>query len=289
MPTKVEKDSVTGTETTGHEWDGLKELNTPLPTWWVYILYATIVWAIGYSIVYPSWPWFNGYIKGMWGYSQRVELDTRLAAAAEQRGAFLAKIKADSLDQIQRNPELFNFALAGGRVAFGDNCAPCHGAGGAGAKGYPSLADDDWLWGGDIANIYQTVSFGVRNANDKSRNNQMPRFGADGVLNSQQINDVTEYVLSLTERATDAAAVKRGQPVFAEQCASCHGDKGQGNIELGAPRLSDSIWLYGGDKATILETIYYARNGNMPAWSERLDEATVKMLAIYVHALGGGK
>lgn len=289
MPTKIEKDSITGTETTGHEWDGIKELNTPLPKWWLYVLYACIAWAVGYYVFYPAWPTLRAHTTGVLGYSQRVEVQERLQAEAARRGPMVERIRAASLDQIKTNPELLNFAMAGGRVAFGDNCAPCHGTGGAGAKGFPSLADDDWLWGGELAAIHQTIAFGVRNANDKSRQSQMPRFGVDGALTPAQINDVAEYVLSLTKHSTDAAAASRGQPIFAEQCVACHGEKGEGNVEQGGPRLNDNIWLYGGDKPTVVQSIFSARFGNMPAWSERLDDATVKMLTVYVHTLGGGK
>jgi len=289
MPTKIEKDAITGTDTTGHEWDGIKELNTPLPKWWVIVFYTTIAWALVYSVLYPSWPGLSGYFHGLLGYSQRQVIDKNLAAEAANKAPMMSKIHAASLKGIEGNPDLLNFAIAGGRAVFADNCAPCHGPGGAGSKGFPNLADDDWLWGGDLDNIYKTISFGIRNANENSRQSQMPRFGIDGLLKPDQINDVAEYVLSLTGKSTDPAAASRGASLFADNCAVCHGDKGQGSIELGAKQLNNGIWLYGGDKATIVETITRARNGSMPAWSERFDDPTVKMLAVYVHSLGGGK
>lgn len=289
MPTKIEKDAITGTDTTGHEWDGIKELDTPLPKWWVIVFYATIAWGLVYSIFYPSWPWLSGYFHGLLGYSARVEMDKRLAAEATRKAPMLSKIAATPLRDIEKNPDLLNFAMAGGHAVFADNCTPCHGPGGAGSKGFPNLADDDWLWGGDLDNIYKTISFGIRNANDKSRQSAMPRFGADGILKADQVNDVAEYVLSLNGKATDPKAAERGAKVFADNCAVCHGGKGQGNIELGAKQLDNGIWLYGGDKAAIVETVTYARNSSMPAWSERFDDTTIKMLAIYVHSLGGGK
>ncbi len=289
MPTKIEKDAISGRETTGHEWDGIKELNTPLPKWWVFVFYATIVWAIGYWVVYPSWPTLSTHFPGVAGYWSRAELAQDVAEQAAERAPYVKRISAASLDDIQKDADLYNFALAGGHAAFGENCAACHGPGGGGAKGFPNLADDDWLWGGDLASILKTVSYGVRNANGDSRQSQMPRFGADGILKPAQINDVAEYVLSLSGTSTNAAAAKRGAPIFAENCAVCHGEKGTGNREVGAPNLTDRIWLYGGDKATVVQTITYARNGSMPAWSERLDPATIKMLAVYVHSLGGGQ
>ncbi len=289
MPTKVEKDQITGTRTTGHEWDGIKELDTPLPKWWLYVFYATIVWSLGVFILYPSLPTLSTYFPGITGYWSRAELAENLKAQQEIRAPFVKRIQAASLEEIRADPELFDFAVAGGRVIFAENCAACHGAGGAGAKGFPNLADDDWLWGGDLEAIRHTIAHGVRNANAESRNSAMPRFGADGILTPAQIADVAEYVLSLSGTAGDREAAERGAALFSENCASCHGEAGEGNVELGAPRLSDKIWLYGGDKASIVQTITYSRNGTMPAWSERLDEATIKMLTIYVHALGGGK
>ena len=289
MPTKIEKDAITGRDTTGHDWDGIKELNTPLPKWWLYVFYACIAWSIGYYVLYPSWPTLSGHLNGIAGYWTRAELDKQVAVQAEQRAPFVRQINGADIGQIRRSPELYNFALAGGRSAFAENCAPCHGPGGGGTKGFPNLADDDWLWGGDVASILRTVSYGVRNANADSRQSQMPRFGADGMLTAAQIIDVAEYVLSLSGASRDAAAAGRGAGIFNDNCVACHGENGKGNREVGAPNLTDGIWLYGGDKAALVQTIAYSRSGNMPAWSERLDPATVKMLALYVHSLGGGE
>lgn len=289
MPTKIEKDQITGTETTGHVWDGIRKLDTPLPKWWLYLFYLTVAWSIVYFVLYPAWPTLSSHTSGVLGYWSRAEVRERLAAQAAQRAPFVDRIRTASLSDIRGNPELLNFAIAGGRVVFAENCAPCHGSGGAGAKGFPSLADDDWLWGGDLNAIHQTISAGVRNANPASRQSQMPRFGADGVLTAAQISDVADYVLSLSGTAAPAEALARGAALYAENCAACHGEQGEGSQELGAPNLRDQIWLYGGDKKSVVQSIANARSGNMPGWSERLDEATVKMLTVYVHALGGGK
>jgi cytochrome c oxidase cbb3-type subunit 3 len=289
MPTKIEKDAISGTDTTGHEWDGIKELDTPLPRWWIQVFYACILFAIVYSVLFPSWPGISGYFHGLLGYSTRVGIEKELAEQTAARAPMVDKIKATALGDIEKNPDLLNFAVAGGKAVFSDNCAPCHGPGGSGSKGFPNLADDDWLWGGTLEQVHQTIAFGIRNSNDKSRQSAMPRFGVDGILKAEQINDVAEFVLSLTNKSTDEAAAQRGAPIFAENCAACHGDKGQGNIEMGAKQLNNGIWLYGGDKASIVYTITNARNSSMPAWSERFDDATVKMLAVYVHSLGGGK
>jgi cytochrome c oxidase cbb3-type subunit 3 len=286
MPTKIEKDSVSGRETTGHEWDGVKELNTPLPTWWVYTFYACIVFAAVYSVLYPSWPWLRGHTTGLLGHTNRGELTQSLDAQSRERAKFVDRIRSASFAQIKQDPELFNFAVAGGRSAFQTNCMQCHGAGAAGSTGFPSLVDDDWLWGGSIEQIHQTIQFGVRNANEKSRQGLMPRFGVDGLLTPQEVDAVTDYVLSLSGKAR---ATPEGAKLFQEQCSACHQPDGKGNIEMGAPNLTDGLWLYGGSRDAIYRSIFYARNGSMPAWGERLDEATIKMLTLYVHALGGGK
>jgi cytochrome c oxidase cbb3-type subunit 3 len=285
MPTKIEKDEVTGRETTGHEWDGVRELNTPLPRWWVNLFYVTIAWAIGYMVFYPSLPW----VQGWFGYWSRAELTRSLDDQRAQRAGFVSRIERTDLAAIRTDPELLNFALAGGRQVFADNCAPCHGAGGAGAVGYPNLADDDWLWGGTLSDIHRTIGYGIRNADPNSRVSQMPRYGLDGILKPEEISAVADFVLSLSGSVPSSAATSAGGVLFADNCVPCHGEKGEGNQELGAPRLDDRIWLYGGDRASVVRSIANARAGAMPAWEGRLDPATIKMLAVYVHALGGGK
>ena len=289
MPTKTEKDEITGREHTGHEWDGIRELDTPLPKWWLYVMYATIAYAVGYCVLYPAIPLVWSHTRGILAYTNRDALTESTAEATAQQAKFVDRIRAASLDEIRKNPELLGFAETGGRAAFNENCAPCHRTGGAGTKGYPNLADDDWLWGGTLAEIHQTVTHGVRNADTDSRQSQMPRFGADAILKRQQIEDVADYVLSLSGRTGSADAVQRGSAVFAENCAVCHGERGAGNIEVGAKNLTNGIWLYGGDRTTLIDTITNGRGGSMPAWGARLDPTTIKMLAIYVHALGGGK
>lgn len=289
MPTKIEKDATTGQDTTGHEWDGIKELNTPLPKWWLYTFYACIIWGVIYTVMFPSWPTLSSHFDGLSGWTRRGEVTAALDAQKAGQAATREKIVAMDIESIRKDPALMGYVQAAGRVAFADNCAGCHGAGGAGAKGFPTLADDDWIWGGKPDQILQTITYGIRNTNENSRVSDMPRFGADGLLTKEQISDVADYVLSLSGTQGDAAATERGATVFAENCAACHGEKGEGNQELGAPRLSDGIWLYGGDRKTVVDTITYARRGNMPAWIERLDPATVKVLATYVHALGGGQ
>jgi cytochrome c oxidase cbb3-type subunit 3 len=289
MPTKIERDPVSGTPTTGHEWDGIKELDTPMPTWWLYVLYATIAWSIGLFVLYPSLPGVSGYFSGVIGYSARDEVAAKMRAADETRAPFVDRIRKSDLATVRNDPELLAYSVAGGRVAFAENCAGCHQAGGAGTKGYPSLADDEWLWGGSLAEIQRTIQYGIRSTHAESRVSAMPRFGLDGILDRQQIDQVAEHVLGLSGRSSNRDAAAKGAPLYAENCASCHGDGGLGNRELGAPNLADNVWLYGGDKASVVKTIAEARNGVMPAWGDRLDPAVVKMLTIYVHALGGGE
>jgi cytochrome c oxidase cbb3-type subunit 3 len=286
---KSEIDDVTGVETTGHEWDGVKELNKPLPRWWLLTFYATILWAIAYWIVYPAWPTFTGYTKGVFGYSQRNAVADDVKAALIAQSQLRAELARTPLDQIKNSPDLLRFAMAGGAAAFQTNCGPCHGRGAQGFIGYPNLNDDDWLWGGDINDIHKTISFGIRSEQKDARASQMPRYGLDKLLDDGQINDVAELVLSLTGKSTELAAVGRGQTLFAEQCASCHGVDGKGKQDQGAPNLADDIWLYGGTKPAIVESIRTGRGGMMPAWVSRLDPVTIKALSIYVHSLGGGK
>jgi cytochrome c oxidase cbb3-type subunit 3 len=289
MPTKIEKDSLTGTETTGHVWDGIQELNTPLPKWWLYSFYACIAFAAVWVVIYPAFP-FQG-ATGLSGWIAREAVVDTVREAEARRAPMMARIRSATPQQIADDPELRNFAIAGGRIAFANNCAGCHGAGGQGAVGgFPSLADDDWIWGGSHEAIRDTIAHGIRaGESDAERISMMPRFLADGVLTLPQVNDTAEFVLSLTGRATDAAVAERGATLFAENCAACHGEAGEGNRDVGAPRLSDRIWLYGSDKPSIVRSIAYSRSGVMPAWGPRLDAAVINMLAVYVHALGGGE
>ena len=289
MPTKIEKDEYSGMETTGHEWDGIRELNRPLPKWWVYVLYATIIWSIGYYILYPAIPGISGHTPGVLGWTMRTELPEVMKEARAAQAGFRDRIAAMELEEIRQDQELLNFSLAGGRTAFADNCAPCHGTGATGAKGYPSLADDDWLWGGSLEAIHETLLYGIRAGNDDTRESDMPRFGVDELLTAEQIDDTAEYVLSLSGKSEDAAAAARGEAHFVEQCVACHGESGEGMADLGSPNLRDPIWLYGGEKADVVQSIHGARAGVMPAWQGRLEETTIKMLTVYVHSLGGGQ
>jgi len=290
MAAEKEIDAVTGVETTGHVWDGdLKELNKPLPRWWLYTLYACIVWAFGYWMFYPAWPMLDGYTKGYLGYSQRSEVTAELAASKAAQARLLEAVATTPVAEIEKNPDLMEFVMRGGAAQFSNNCAPCHGRGAQGFKGYPNLNDDDWLWGGSIDMIEKTIRYGIRSDNAETHAMAMPRFGIDQMLDGNQISDAADFVLSLSAPGGDATAIERGRATFAEQCSGCHGEAGKGSIEMGAPNLTDGIWLYGNRKADIMETIRTGRGGVMPSWEGKLDPATIKMLAIYVHSLGGGK
>jgi cytochrome c oxidase cbb3-type subunit III len=290
MTDHSEVDKVTGTATTGHEWDGIKELNTPLPRWWLWTFYATIIWAIGYWIFFPAWPMISSFTSGALGYSSRGQVATDLADLQKVRGAKGAALTQVSLADIEKDPELLTFAQAQGKAAFANNCAPCHGVGATGAKGYPNLNDDDWLWGGSLEEIKETIEHGVRSGDAKDHESTMPAFGKNNILKPVEIVAVANYVRSLSGLSTrpgvDLAA---GKAIFADNCAACHGADGKGNRELGAPNLTDRIWLYGSSEGDIIETITNSRSGVMPAWAGRLDPATINSLTVYVHTLGGGK
>ena len=291
MPTKSEKDTAAAVEIRHHEWDGIQEMDNPLPRWWLYVLYATIAASLVYYVLYPSIPGITGYTPGILDYNERKGVEQKLAEARAAQGAYLTRIEAASAAEIRDDPELLNFALAGGRAAFADNCAPCHAPGGAGRPGgFPVLADDAWIWGGTLEAIEVTLRHGIRwDADEDTRVSEMPRFGADELLTREQISDVTQYVLAFTNQAQDAEAAARGKPLYAEQCVACHGAQGEGNAELGAPRLADQVWLYEGTAEAVAAQIHAAQHGVMPAWEGRLDDSTIKMLTVYVHSLGGGK
>ena len=287
---KKEIDRVTGVETTGHEWDGLKELNNPLPKWWLYIFYACIVWAIGYWVVYPSWPLISSYTAGVLGDSQRENALAAYDAGMGERAQIGEKLINASLSDIEGTQSLLEFAMANGRAAFGDNCAACHGTGATGSIGYPNLQDDNWIWGGSLDAIHQTLQYGIRSTNDETRFGEMPAFGRDEMLDKEQITQVANYVASKvgldTEAGVDLAA---GEQVYVDNCAACHGEDLKGMQEVGAPNLTARNWLYERSLAGIKAQVNNPRNSVMPAWSDRLDPATVKSLAVYVHSLGGGE
>lgn len=298
-----EKDELSGIETTGHEWDGIKELNNPLPRWWLWVFYISIIWSIGYWVVYPAFPTFfgegeRGGTKGAIEWTQYKKLDEERAEITARRGEYLQRFSSASYAEIMDNPELYAFALAGGQAAFKDNCATCHGTGGAGAKGYPNLNDDEWIWGGDLNSIYQTIKYGIR-MHDDGRYSLMPNFLQ--TLAGEELQAVTDYVKGLHSGESKTypeqlaqnikTELSLGANIFRENCAACHGFDGTGNRDIGAPNLADAIWLKSedGSAQAIMSQIKNPKHGMMPAWVDRLDEDTLRQLTIYVHELGGGE
>jgi cytochrome c oxidase cbb3-type subunit III len=284
-----EVDEHSGVETTGHEWDGIRELDNPLPRWWLWIMWISVAVAVVYWILMPAWPGVHGYTKGVLHQSDRATVAGELNALKTLRGVQAARLTNASLEQIERDPELQAYALTAGQAVFGDNCATCHGVGGAGSAGYPNLRDDVWLWGGTLEDIEHTITVGIRTGQPNARFSQMPAFGRDQMLSSAQINDLTEYVVALSRRSADKAAVARAAPVFAEQCASCHGPEGKGDQTKGAPNLTDGEWLYGSGRDAIHGQIFNGKGGVMPTWGGRFDPQTIKALAVYIHANAGGQ
>lgn len=284
-----EIDAATQTATTGHEWDGIKELDTPMPRWWLWTFYATIVWGVIYTILFPAWPLVSGATPGLLGYSSRQDVADEIAAVQAANAPLDARLVGADLAAVEQDPALLHYATAGGAAIFRNYCSQCHGAGAAGVVGhYPNLLDDDWLWGGTADDIRQTVTHGIRDEADAdSRYSQMPAFGE--ILSEEEIDGLVEYVLSLSGQAQDPAAAAGAKQAYLDNCASCHGETGTGGREFGAPNLTDGIWLYGSDAASIRTSIDKARFGVMPAFAGRLSEADIAKVATYVHSLGGGE
>lgn len=276
--------------TTGHEWDGIEEFDNPMPRWWLWTFYATIIWGVLYTIAYPAWPLINGATAGVLGWSTRGDVAAEITAVEEANAPVNARLEAVELTAIAEDPELGSYAVSAGSAVFKTWCAQCHGSGAAGAKGYPNLLDDDWLWGGSVEDIHATITHGIRNEDsDEARYSEMPAFGRDELLEKEEISQVVNYVMSLSGEPQDASKVDAGSVVFADNCASCHMEDGTGDRAQGAPNLADAIWLYGGDYGTLTETVTNSRYGVMPAWNTRLTEAQIRAVSAYVHQLGGGE
>ena len=279
-------------ETTGHQWDGIEELNNPLPRWWVWVFYATIVWGIGYSVAYPAWPLITAATPGLLGASTRADVAVEIARVDAANAEIKAKLVAADMNAIQADADLAAYAERAGAAIFRTNCTTCHGSGAAGfeGKGYPNLLDDDWLWGGTMEDIHLTITHGIRNTTDPdARYSQMPSFGADELLDKAQIGQVAEYVLQISGQEHDAALATDGAVIFAENCAACHMEDGSGDRAQGAPALNDAIWLYGGSREAVTASINVARFGVMPNWNGRLSEDEIRAVAFYVHGRGGGE
>jgi len=278
-------------DTTGHEWDGIQEYNNPLPRWWVWIFYATIVWGIWYTIAYPAWPMISGATEGYKGWSTRANVAEEIAEAEAANATINEKLASVELASITGDDELQGYARSAGEAVFNTWCVQCHGREGGGAVGYPTLSDDDWLWGGTMEDIHTSVTVGIRDASDEDwlRQSEMPAFGADELLTDEEIDQVVNYVMSLSGEPQDASKVAAGETVYLDNCAACHGENGGGDQMQGAPNIADAIWLYGGDYDTLMETVTYSRYGAMPPWKDRLSEAEIRAVSAYVHQLGGGE
>jgi cytochrome c oxidase cbb3-type subunit 3 len=284
-------DSITGQTTTAHEWDGICELNTPLPRWWLWTFYASILFAVVYWVLYPAWPLATTFSHGVLGFSSRGQVAEDLQAIHAQRAQTEAGLEKASVTEIVADKKLLGLALAHGKAAFAEDCAPCHGSGGQGGKGYRNLTNEDWLWGGALDDIQTTITHGIRADYDKdTRSSAMPAFGRDGILKPEEIHQVASYVRTLSKLAPEPGVdVDAGKKIFADNCAVCHGDDGKGNLAMGSANLTDGLQLYGGDFKDLIQTIMFARNSTMPAWGTRLDPVTIKALAVFVHSLGTGQ
>lgn len=285
-------DPVTGQMTTGHEWNGIEELDTPIPRVALFFLVTTALFALGYWILMPAWPLGVTYTKGLLGFDQRDFVTRQVEEAAAARADWAERVMALDYGEIRADPALMGIVGEAGHALFGDNCAVCHGTAGTGGPGFPDLAAGAWLWGGEPETIHETIRVGVNSGHEESRMSQMMAFGRDSVLDRDQVRAVAAYVRGLSGQALSAADEARreaGEAIFAENCASCHGEDGTGTAELGAPNLADAVWLYGGDAASVRASIHGGRQGHMPHWEGRLKPLDLKVLALYVGSLGGDK
>lgn len=290
MSLKIEKDEVSGTNTTGHEWNGIKELDTAIPIGVVIFLIATHIFAVIWWVLMPTWPLGTTFTKGVLDTNQRKMVAEELALATAARAPWMNEIDKKSFAEIQADPKLMEIVKRTGPQLFGDNCAACHGHNAKGSPNYPNLTDAAWLWGGGPEKIAETIRVGINSTNPNTHVSQMPAFGKDGIITAAQVKSVASYVYSLSHadysKPDNAARIKEGQELFTANCASCHGDKAEGNPEMGAPNLTDQSWIYGGKLATIETTIEDGRQGHMPTWEKRLSPADIKILALYVNSLG---
>lgn len=274
--------------TTGHSWDGIQEYDNPMPRWWLWTFYATIAWGIIYTILFPAWPLITKATPGLLGASTRGDVVQEIARWDDINAATRQRLVDTELTAIADDADLNRFAVSNGGAVFRTYCSQCHGSGAAGAKGYPNLLDDAWLWGGDIENIHYTISHGIRNEqDDDARYSEMPQFGE--ILEEEEIAQVVEHVLAISNQEHDAELAAAGATVFEDNCSACHGEAGMGDREQGAPNLTDAVWLYGGDRDTLIESVTYSRFGVMPPWANRLSEADIRAVSLYVHQLGGGE
>ena len=284
-----ERDPVTGRLTTGHEWNGIKELYTPVPRVVIFFLVVGALFAVGYWILMPAWPLGRTYTKGLLGIDQRAIVERQVEEASAQRAAWTQQIDTMDFAAIKADPALMEDVRDAGRTLFGDNCAVCHGTRGTGGKGFPDLTAGAWLWGGEPETVAETLRVGINSSHDETRVSQMMAFGRDATLNLAQIGDVLAYVESLGGSSAAAVAspetIARGKEVFVQTCVACHGEDAKGKHDVGAPDLTDASWIYGGDRQSIHTTIYAGHQGQMPSWEQRLSTTQRKILTLYVLSL----
>lgn len=288
---EVKRDPVTGQMTTGHEWNGIEELDTPIPRVVLFFLVAGTLFAVVYWLLMPAWPLGWTYTKGLLGIDQREVVTRQVQDAAAERASWTARIANASFAEIAADPTLMRDVRETGRTLFGDNCAVCHGTDGKGGPGFPNLAAGSWLWGGQPEAIAETIRVGINGTSKQTRVAQMMAFGHDGILNREQVLNVLAYVRSLSGQTlaeSEQARVPAGREVFAANCVACHGEDGKGRHDLGAPDLTDNNWIYGGDRQSVFDSVFYGRQGHMPSWEGRLSPTDIKVLALYVGTLSEG-
>ncbi len=287
METK-KHDPVTGRMTTGHEWNGIEELDTPIPRVVLAFLAATALFSLIYWILMPAWPLGVSYTKGLLGFDQREVVTRQVREAAAAREVWTRRIEVADLADINADPELMRHVVDTGRTLFIDNCAACHGVNGSGSPGFPNLTAGSWIWGGELRTLAETIRVGINATHPNTRVSQMMAFGRDGILDRNAVLSVTAYVRSLSNQRLaeeDRTRLKTGREVYAANCATCHGADGTGKREFGAPDLTDDRWLYGGDAHSIFTSIHAGRQGHMPHWEGRLSPTEIQLLALYVGTL----
>jgi cytochrome c oxidase cbb3-type subunit 3 len=282
-----ERDPLTGHMTTGHEWNGITELNTRVPRAVWFFIIVTHIWAVAMWFLVPAWPLVTTYTEGLLGIDQRDQVEQEIAAATIARSDWTNQIIEQPISDIRADAALMNRVGTTAPALFGDNCAACHGTAASGGPGYPSLVDQAWLWGGDAEAIMETLRVGINAQHPETRRSQMLAFGRLGVLSSTEVRTLVDHVQSLSVEGISPGNAGEGAALFAQHCASCHGEDGSGLQSMGAPDLTDDFWIYGGDARTIFDTIWDGREGLMPAWDDRLSLADRKILTIYLQELAG--
>lgn len=244
------------------------------------------VFALGWTLLMPSWPYGTGYFKGLLGVDQKQAVAKSIKEATAERANWMTRIEKEDLAQIQSDTDLMRTVREDGRTLFGDNCAACHGANARGNKGFPNIAESPMLWGDDPQTVLQTVTDGINGADPNTRVSQMLAFGRDGMLTQEQVSLLAGFVTSLSDPAmvTDKNKedIAKGKDLFVTNCVACHGKDAKGLVESGAPNLSDQYWIYGGSRGDIYQTIFSGRQGHMPSWGARLTPAQIKIITLYL-------